>query len=41
MEFTEMLPGPNECRLADADGNHYGSELRTVAVDAGAGPTIA
>ena len=33
MEFTEMLPGPDECWLADADGNHYVSELRMVAVD--------
>ncbi|HET7170831.1 MAG TPA: lantibiotic dehydratase [Gaiellales bacterium] len=37
MEFTEMLPGPDECWLADADGNHYVSELRMVAVDASAG----
>jgi hypothetical protein len=28
-----MLPGPDECWLADADGNHYVSELRMVAVD--------
>jgi hypothetical protein len=34
MEFTEMLPGPDECWLADADGNHYVSELRIAAVDA-------
>ena len=33
MEFTEMLPGPDECWLADADGKHYVSELRMVAVD--------
>ncbi len=33
MEFTEMLPGPDECWLADADGDHYVSELRMVAVD--------
>jgi Lantibiotic dehydratase, N terminus len=33
MEFTEMLPGPDQCWLADADGNHYVSELRMVAVD--------
>lgn len=33
MEFTEMLPGPDECWLADEDGNRYVSELRTVAVD--------
>ena len=33
MEFTEMLPGPDECWLADEDGNHYVSELRMVAVD--------
>jgi hypothetical protein len=37
MEFTEMLPGPDECWLADADGNHYVSELRIVAVEASAG----
>jgi hypothetical protein len=35
--FTEMLPGPDECWLADADGNHYVSELRIVAVEASAG----
>ena len=34
IEFTEMLPGPDECWLADADGNHYVSELRIAAVDA-------
>jgi hypothetical protein len=34
MQFTEMLPAPDQCWLADADGNHYVSELRIVAVDA-------
>ena len=38
MEFTEMLPTPDQCWLADADGNHYVSELRMVAVDTGARP---
>ena len=28
-----MLPTPEQCWLADADGNHYVSELRMVAVD--------
>lgn len=35
MQFTEMLPTPDQCWLADAEGNHYVSELRMVAVDAG------
>jgi len=30
---TEMLPGPNETWLCDAEGNRYVSELRIVAVD--------
>jgi hypothetical protein len=30
--FTEMLPGPDECWLRDANGS-YTSELRVVAVD--------
>ena len=29
--------GPNECWLADPDGNHHVSELRMVAVEASAG----
>jgi hypothetical protein len=33
IHFTEMLPGPGECWLADGDGNRYVSELRLVAVD--------
>jgi hypothetical protein len=31
--FTEMLPGPDDCWLADQDGRRYTSELRLVAVD--------
>jgi hypothetical protein len=31
--FTEMLPGADECWLADGEGNRYVSELRLVAVD--------
>jgi hypothetical protein len=31
-QFTEMLPGPNECWLQDRRG-HYTSELRIVAFD--------
>jgi len=30
---TEMLPGPGECWLVDAQGQRYTSELRVVAVD--------
>jgi hypothetical protein len=33
--FTEMLPGPNDCWLADRSGQRYTSELRLVAVDLG------
>jgi hypothetical protein len=33
--FTEMLPAPDDCWLADADGQRYTSELRLVAVDLG------
>lgn len=33
VRFTEMLPEPADCWLADADGNRYTSELRLVAVD--------
>jgi hypothetical protein len=31
--FTEMLPGPDDCWLADQSGQRYTSELRLVAVD--------
>jgi hypothetical protein len=31
--LTEMLPGPDDCWLADQDGQRYTSELRLVAVD--------
>ncbi len=31
--FTQMLPAPDQCWLADAEGNHYVSELRMVAVE--------
>ena len=31
--FSEMLPGPDQCWLTDADGVRYTSELRMVAVD--------
>jgi hypothetical protein len=34
-EFTKMLPGPGDCRLAH-DGRHYTSELRVVACAANA-----
>ena len=33
VRFTEMLPGPEDCWLADQDGQRYTSELRLVAVD--------
>jgi hypothetical protein len=33
--FTEMLPGPDDCWLADQTGQRYTSELRLVAVDLG------
>jgi hypothetical protein len=36
--FTEMLPAPDDCWLADADGRRYTSELRLVAVDLGRRP---
>ena len=35
---VEMLPGPDECWLSDAEGRRFTAELRVVAVDAGAGP---
>jgi hypothetical protein len=28
-----MLPAPEQCWLADSDGDHYVSELRMVAVE--------
>ena len=31
--FTEMLPRPDDCWLADQDGRRYTGELRLVAVD--------
>jgi hypothetical protein len=37
MQFTEMLPAPDQCWLADPDGARYASELRFVAVEAGTG----
>ena len=33
VRFTEMLPAPDQCWLADTDDNRYVSELRLVAVD--------
>jgi hypothetical protein len=33
VRFTEMLPGPEDCWLADPDGRRYTSELRLVAFD--------
>jgi hypothetical protein len=33
MRFSEMLPAPEDCWLADAHGERYVSELRIVAVD--------
>jgi hypothetical protein len=33
IRFTEMLPLPEQCWLADPDGHRYVSELRLVAVD--------
>jgi hypothetical protein len=36
LAFTEMLPAPDQCWLADPDGNRYVSELRMVAVERGA-----
>jgi hypothetical protein len=34
IRFTEMLPDPGQCWLADADGHRYASELRLVGVAA-------
>jgi hypothetical protein len=31
--FSEMLPRPDQCWLADAEGNKYSSEVRLVAFD--------
>jgi Lantibiotic dehydratase, N terminus len=33
VRFTEMIPEPDDCWLADQDGKRYTSELRLVAVD--------
>jgi len=33
VRFTEMLPAPEDCWLADDDGRRYTSELRLVAMD--------
>jgi hypothetical protein len=33
VRFTEMLPGPEDCWLADPEGGRYTSELRLVAYD--------
>ena len=33
VRFTEMVPGPEDCWLEDADGRRYASELRMIAVD--------
>ena len=33
IRFTEMLPAPEDCWLADPDGNRNVAELRLVAVD--------
>ena len=33
VRFTEMLPGPEDCWLADPQGARYTSELRLVAYD--------
>jgi len=33
VRFSEMLPGPEQCWLTDADGGRYTSELRMIAVD--------
>src|SRR6516165_7427487 len=35
VRFTEMLPAPGDCWLADQDGRRYTSEMRLVAVDLG------
>ncbi len=31
--FVEMLPGPEQCWLADSEGQRYAAEIRLVAVD--------
>jgi Lantibiotic dehydratase, N terminus len=36
LRFSEMLPAPDGCWVADPEGNRYVSELRLVAVDRGA-----
>jgi hypothetical protein len=37
--FTEMLPGPEDCWLADPEGRRYTSELRLVAFDSTHNPS--
>ena len=37
VRFTEMLPGPEDCWLADPDGERYVAELRIVAQDRSGG----
>lgn len=34
MSVSEMLPAPDQCWLTDAEGRHYTSEFRFVAMDA-------
>ncbi len=41
IRFTEMLPAPEDCWLADPDGNRYVAELRLVAVDRTRRPAVA
>jgi hypothetical protein len=36
--ISELLPGPDQAWLPDADGNRYFSELRLTAVDPAGGP---
>ena len=38
VRFTEMLPRPEECWLADPEGRRYTSELRLVAFDSTGNP---
>ncbi len=35
MRFTEMLPAPDDCWLAGANGDRYAAELRFVGVAQG------
>jgi hypothetical protein len=34
IRFSEMLPDPEQCWLADPQGRHYASELRLIGVQA-------